>query len=182
MAYELQVNVAAILTAIEKADGTTSPGSTTGGNQRTYDQYNVNVALQGSGSFPTVAGQVADLSHTLVAGTKDFDLTAIPWAGDVSKTFDASGKKLVALIYRFAIANNAAGVLFGPQGANGYPLFGAAIVPRFYRGWNGVRFLADPAQAANPTNDLPAIAAGAKDLRFTGTIGDAWKMFAIFSA
>ncbi len=180
MAYSLEARLGAIFQARERADSTTSPGSATQGNGRTYDQYGIEAFLNAS-SFPPIAGQVADLSHTLAGTTKDFDLTAIPWAGDVTKTFDATGKKIVAIILNFHRSNNAAGILFGTQGANGYGLFGT-IVPRFYPGFKQILFLGDPANTTSPTNNLPAVAAGAKDLRFTGAVADNWKCHVLFSA
>jgi len=179
MPYSLNATVHAQLDVRELADAATSPSSGAGGNQRVYDQYSLNLTLK-SDSFPPVAGQAIDLSHTLTGTTKDFDLTAAPWAGDVSKTVDKSTKKLVAIILRFAKGNNAAGVAFGPQGANGYALFGAGIVPVFYPGTELVLFLADPDQASLTLN-TPAVAAGAKDLRFTGAVGDNWKCLGIFN-
>jgi hypothetical protein len=166
----------------ERADTALSPSSTESGLSRIYDQYNVDVALSGAAtSFPQVGNDVADLSHTLSGGTtKDFDLTAVPWAGDTSETFDATGKKVVGWILRFAIDNAATGVAFGEQGGNGYELFGTAV-PVFYPGTNISFVIADPLQATSFTVNTPAVAAGAKDLRFTGTDGDEWDCLLIFS-
>jgi hypothetical protein len=177
----LNVTCAAQLDVRETADSTTSPSSGAGGDQRIYNQYSSNVTLK-SDSFPPISGQAVDLSHTLSGGTtKDFDLTAAPWAGDISKTVDKTTKKIVGIILRFLTTNNAAGVTFGPQGANGHALFGAAVVPRFYPGDQVVLFSADPDQATALTVNRPAVAAGSKDLRFTGTDGDGWKCLLIFN-
>jgi len=173
MGYSLSATFGARLDFREQADATTSPASSAGGNQRSYDQYSLDLNLN-SASFPPLGGQVVDLSFTLTGTTKDFDLTAAPWAGAVTSTIDKSTKKLVALILRFAKTNNAAGVAFGPQGANGYALWGAGQVPVFYPGTQLVLGLVDPDQVALTLN-TPAVAAGAKDLRFTGAVGDTWK-------
>lgn len=182
MSYSLRATCVAKIDVIETADQTTSPGSTDGGNSRTYDQYGQSSNLHGeTGSFPEIGGQVADLSHTLSGvTTKDFDLTAVPWAGNVALNIDKTGKKLVGIEIRMAKGNNAGGVTFGPQGANGYALFGAAKTPIFFPGAMIVMFLADPVQESLTVN-TPAVAAGAKDLRFTGADGDSWKCKAIFS-
>lgn len=182
MAYTLRALCIAKIDAVETVDGTTSPGSGEGGNARTYDQYGQSVNLHGStGSYPEIGGQAADLSHTLSGGTtKDFDLTAVPWCGDVSKTFSASGKKLVGIEIQMNKGNNAAGVSLGPQGANGYDLFGAGNSLKLFPGAQCVLFYADPLQASLTLN-TPAVGAGEKDVRFTGTDLDAWKCKAIFS-
>jgi len=182
MSKTLFASIACRLDVKERADPTLSPASDETGQTRTYDQYSIDLALSGNtGSFPEIGGDVIDLSFTLGGTTKDFDLTAAPWAGDTGKTVDKTGKKLVAILIVMANANNAAGVTFGPQGANGYALFGAANVPRFYPGTTNLLVIADPAQAAAVTVNTPAVAAGAKDLRFTGTAADSWKCLAIFS-
>lgn len=180
MAYSLSVTAMAHLDVRESTDSTTSPLSATGGNQKVYDQCSLDAALNSS-SIPPVGGQAIDLSFTLTGTTKDYDLTAAPWAGDVTKLVDKTGAKLVGIILRFAVGNNAAGVTFGPQGANGYALFGAAKTPIFYPGDQVLLFSNDPAGSAL-TLARPAVAAGAKDLRFAGTIGDVWKALLIFNA
>jgi hypothetical protein len=182
MPYTLRAKLKAILQATETADGTASPASTEAGSQRFYDQYGVELSLSGDSllSFPTIAGQVIDLSGTLSGTTKDFDLTAAPWAGDVSRTVDKSTKKLAAIIIKTAIGNNAAGLTFGPQGGNGYALWGASKTLILYPGSNFIHFYADPAQASSLTLRTPVIGSGAKDLRWTGTSGDVWKCLALF--
>lgn len=179
--YTLRATVNASLDVRETADSDTSPASAEGGDSRTYNNYGLSVSLHGeSGSYPEIGNQVIDLSHTLSGTTKDFNLTAAPWAGDLTDTVDMTGKKLVAIELQFHIDNDPAGVAFGPQGANGYALFGAGLVPKFFPGAQVVMALADPEQAELTVN-TPAVAAGAKDLRFTGAIGDSWKCKAIFT-
>jgi hypothetical protein len=183
MAYTLQAHFQARLDVTEIVDATTSPASGgAGGNRRTYDQYGTDVNLHdGAQSFPEISGQAADLSHTLAAVDKDFDLTAAPWAGDITKTFSALGKKLVAIELRFHKNNNAAGVQVGGHGANAYGLFSGTVKPVFYPGAALVLGIVDPTQAAAVTNNWPTVAAGAKDLRFTGTISDSWVCKLIFT-
>lgn len=181
MPYTLNATCRAGLTIREQADTTTSPNSSAGGNQRTYDGGDLDVTLHAT-SFPPIGGEAVDLSWELSGGTtKDFDLTAAPCARDLSETVDKSTFKLVGIELQFDKANHASGVTFGPQGGNGYALFGASVVPRFYPGAQVLLFYADPTQAAALTLNTPAVAAGAKDLRFTGTDGDSWKAKLIFN-
>jgi hypothetical protein len=182
MPYALRATIRAALEVRESADDTTSPASAEGGNQRVYDQYGLDVALSGeTGSYPEIGGQAIDLSHTLSGGTtKDFDLTAAPWCGDISTTVDKTGKKLVAIELQFDKGNNAAGVAFGPQGGNGYALFGAGLVPKFFPGATVIIALADPDQESLTVN-TPTVGGSAKDLRFTGADGDSWVGKAIFT-
>lgn len=179
MGYTLTVTASAKLDIRETADSTASPSSGDGGNERTYNQYSLDAFLN-SASFAPVGGQAIDLSSTLSGTTKDFDLTAAPWAGDVSKTVDKTGAKLVGIILQAAKGNNAAGVTFGPQGGNGYALFGAAKTPIFYPGDQVVLFSADPLLTSLTLN-RPVVGASAKDLRFAGTPGDTWKCLAVFN-
>jgi len=181
MPYSLQARLGAILNVSEIVAAATSPASGDEGNRRTYDQYSIEAFLH-SASFPPIAGQVADLSWTLAGASKDFDLVAAPWAGNPALTFDATGKKIVALLLNFANGNNAAGVAVSGIGANAYGLFGTTTAPKFYPGFKAVLFLGDPANTVAPTNNLPTVAAAAKDIRFAGTAADVWKALAIFSA
>lgn len=181
MSYALRTTIRAKMDVYESADSTTSPASGASGNQRVYDQYGLDLSLSGdAGSFPPVGGQAIDLSFTLTGTTKDFDLTAGPWCGDPSILIDKTGKKLVAIEIQFHKNNNLAGVAFGPQGGNGYALFGAGLVPKFFAGAQVIIALADPDQASLTVN-TPTVGGTAKDLRFTGTIGDRWKCKAIFT-
>lgn len=151
-----------------------------GGDALTYDQLKLNVALHAS-SKPAIGGRVVDLSKTLSGTTADFDLTAAPVAADPSVTVDKTGAKLVLLIVQTNIANNSAGLTFGPQGGNGYALWGASKTKIWYPGATDILVYADPLQATALTLYTPAVAAGAKDLRWTGTSGDIVKALAIFN-
>lgn len=181
MGYSLRATIRAALDVREIVDSDTSPASGAAGNQRVYDQYGLDLALSGdTGSYPEIGGQAIDLSYTLAGTTKDFDLTAVPWCGDPSILIDKTGKKLVAIEIRFDKGNDAAGVAFGPQGGNGYALFGAGLAPKFYPGTTIVIALADPDQESLTVN-TPTVGGSAKDLRFTGEIGDSWQAKAIFT-
>lgn len=187
MAKELFVTAQSRLDVQERQDAAASPASDEQGLTRIFDQYAAEVALNGS-SYPPVSGDLVDLSDELSGTTSDFDLTAAPAAYDTSKTVDKTGKKIVGYQFRFAITNNAAGVKFGPQGANGYRLFGTEVggsttgqVKTFFPGENGTIFIADPEQGGDTvTVNTPTVGAGAKDMRFTGTAGDYWEFIAIF--
>lgn len=184
MSFSLLAAISSRLDIKETADSTTSPGSSGGGSSRTFDGYSLDVNLNSlATSYPQLGGQVVDLSCTIeAAGTKDFDLTAAPWAGDITKTVNLTGKKLVAILLRANKGNNANGVTFGPQGGNGYALFGASKTKILWPGLQQLDVIADPDQDATFTVQTPPVAAGAKDLRFTGTSGDVIKCLAVFSA
>lgn len=156
-----------------------APAAAEGGNSLTFDQYRLQAFLH-SASYPPIAGSVVDLSKTLSGTTADFDLTAAPLASDPSKTVDKTGFKLVGLFIQTAITNNAAGLTFGAQGMNGYGPWGS-VLPTFYRGATQVLIYADPTQSAALTLYTPTVAAGAKDLRWTGTAADVVKCLAIFN-
>jgi hypothetical protein len=183
MPHTLRATINARLDVTESADSTSSPGSTEGGNTRTYNTYGTGVQLSSNeGSYPQIGGEVLDLSCTIGSGlARDFDLTSAPWAGNVLININKTGKKLVALELQCPITNNAAGITFGPQGANGYALFGASKTIILYPGFFGTLGYADPDQAAEFTVGTPAVAAGAKDLRWAGANGDVVKCKAIFS-
>lgn len=180
MSYTLYATLMARLDVREVVDSTTSPASADGGNERTFNQYSLDGRLYAS-SYPPIAGAVVDLSFTLVSTTKDFDLTAAPVARDKNVTVDKTGFKLVGMILRFAKGNNASGVTFGPQGGNGYALFGASKTPIFYPGDEVLICSYNPDQDAALTINRPAVGASAKDLRFSGAASDAWKCLMIFN-
>lgn len=179
MATTLSATLQAMLSVVETADSTVSPASALQGSQRKYSAYDKSLILNAT-SFPPVGGQVADFSTTLVAADKDWDLLLCPWAGDITKTFSATTKKPVAMIFHAAKANNAAGLVIKPQGVNAYHLFGSATNQiLLYPGHRGVLFLDGDGSAF--VNNYTAIGAGAKDFRYSGTIGDIIEMLMIFS-
>lgn len=183
MSWTLQAALQMVLDVVEIADSTTSPGSNDAGNRRVYDQYSQRINLHSlTGSYPEVGNRVVDLSYTLGGTTQDVDLAAAKWAGNVATTIDLTGKKLVALLLNFAKTNNAAGIDFGGHGANAYGLFGTTTKPKFYPGMSFSLGNFDAAQNGTSFSlALPAVAAGAKDLRFVGTAADVITGLAIFS-
>lgn len=178
MAYTLKAQIQLLLN-LQEFFGS-SNYATDGGNALTYDQLRLAVSLGGS-TYPPIAGRVVDLSKTLSGSTADFDLTAAPLAADPSVTVDKSTFKLVGLFVQTNVNNNSAGLTFGPQGANGYALWGASKTKIWYPGATDFLVYAHPTQAAALTLYTPAVAAGAKDLRWTGTSGDIVKCLAIFN-
>lgn len=163
------------LTVTETLSAAESPASTSAGNARKFDNYNAVVALNAT-STPKADGPVLDLSTTIAAGPTptDFDLTAAPQARDVSETTDATAKKLVALKIRTAKTNNAAGMTIGPEGANGYDLFGAGIILTLYPGTE-LLFIYNAASTLHA-----AVAAGDKDIRISGAAADHMDVLAQF--
>lgn len=173
MTVDLTINSA--LDVTETIPSASSPLAASGGSTRRYDGASVSGATLGASTTPAVDGSPADLSHTLSGGTtKDFDFTAVPTANDVAVNADQSGKKLVALLVRTPSGNNAAGVTLQGNGANAYNLFGASGQITIYPGQSVLYSFVDAAALT------PTVAAGAKDIRFTGTDGDSWDAIAIF--
>jgi len=174
MADAVKLNAATSLLGTVERDATSAPGAPLSGRTDKFSAYNESFTLNAS-STPALTELPIDLSHTLSGGTtKDFDLTAAPLAEDITRTVDLTGFKLLALQLIFLAANNTAGVAFGPQGANGYDFIGSGIIPRFYPGARNQLVYYGAALAT------PAVAAGEKDLRFTGTDGDGWSCIAYF--
>jgi hypothetical protein len=179
MSYTLQVQVSSRINVRETVDDDTSPLSVEGGNQRTYSEPGLDVTLSAD-TEPAVAGEVVDLSWTLAGSSKDFDLTAAPCARDSSETVDKSTAKLVAIQIQMSKDNNAGGVTFGPQGGNGYALFGASKTVILYPGANLNLVYADP-DGEDVTLATPTVGGSAKDLRFAGTAADSWTAKLIFN-
>jgi hypothetical protein len=179
MTYALSAQVNLQLSLREEIDSDSAPLSEAGGNQRSYTQPKLVLSLNAD-SEPPIAGEVVDLSWTLSGSTKDFDLTAAPTARDPSETVDKSTKKLVGIILQFDPGNAAGGVTFGPQGGNGYALFGASKTAIFYPGTTIAMVLTDPDQETFTLN-TPAVGGSSKDLRFAGTAADTWKAKLFFN-
>lgn len=171
------VQAIASLKITETLSSAESPASSSAGNSRIFDNYNAVVALSAT-STPKADGPVFDLSTTIAAGPTptDFDLTAAPSARDISEMLDGTGKKLVAIKIQCHKNNNVAGVTIGPQGGNGYNLFGNTSVPLFYPGTETVIVY----NAANTLH--AAVAAGAKDIRISGAVGDKVNILAQFGS
>lgn len=180
MAYSLQAQIRMILDVIETADAADTPASGDGGNTRTYSQYSRELNLSGvTGSYPEIGNRVADLSKAIGGGgTVDIDLTAAPWAGNISTAVDFTGKKLVAILLK-APRTNTGGITVAPQGGNGYNLFGSSGQITVSPGQQYLMSFGDPSGSVTVTT--PAVAAGAKDIRYTGTATETLQVLAIFS-
>lgn len=167
------VNITAAIDATETIDATDSPASGQGGNRRNFNEYNKTNLQYGAATTPPIDNGV-DLSFTLVAADKDWDLTAVPTLRDINVNADLTGKKLVAFVFSNPSTLNNVTIAPHPT-TNGYHLFGDAngqitLLP----GWYGVLGL--EAIAAN----LPAVSGTAKVIRISGTIGQAIQLAAYF--
>lgn len=174
----IKLNVTAALQGTETISSSESPASGSGGNTRQFNEYNQNgVALDGD-STPSGDTTPVDLSFTLSGANKDFDLTAVPTAKDVNNNIDLTGKTMVALLVKAASGNNASGItLEGEQtGGNPYDLRGPTGSGKITI-YPGMAVLYSFIDAAT---QLPAVAAGAKDVRFAGTIGDVLEAIGYF--
>lgn len=153
-----------------------SPASPADGNSnaRRYSEYNqTNKVL--SGSTTPKADTVVDLSRTLAAVGETQDLTAAPLASNVATTVDLTGKKLVGLQIHAKSTNNAAGVTLEPGASNGYAFLGAAAYGlTLFPGMTVELFQLGAAAG------LAAVAAGAKNLDFAGTVADELEILALF--
>lgn len=165
--------ITAAIDARETIAAADSPASGAGGNSRVFNEYNKNNVQYSGTTVPPIDNGV-DLSFTLVAADKDWDLTAVPSLKDINVNVDLSTKKLVAFLFSNPSTTNNLTIAPHPT-TNGYNLFGDAngqitLLP----GWYGLLGL--EAIAAN----LPAVSATEKVIRITGTIGQAIKLAAYF--
>lgn len=174
MSYTLSASVQARLDVTESADATTSPASGgTQGNARQFAEFSKNYAL-GASTYPPISGRVIDFSRTLAAADEDVDLTAAKTAADVAETVDMTGKKLVALIL-WAPKSNAGTIKLHQSGANDYSFNGGEDIV-LQKGERLVKFLDGEGDSAY-ANPYAAVAAGAKIIRVSGTVGDKlWAM------
>lgn len=172
----VQLTVTAALAGLETIGSTESPSSSSGGNQRQYNAYNESGVQLDASSTPSVDVTPVDLSFTLTAATKTFDLTAVPQAKDIDVNIDLTGYKLIGLLVRTNTANDTGGFTLKGNGANAYNLFGTSGVLTFWPGEVGLKSFLDAAA------QTPAVAAGAKDLIVTGTAGDKADVIAYFGS
>lgn len=145
-----------------------APASGSAGNVRRFNNYNIAQLLTGS-TTPKVNQWPADLSHTLAGASQVFDLTAVPDARDINDNLDLTGDDVVALLVKAAIGNNAAGVTIDADPTNGYDIFGSGGSVIVFPGQLLVMSFIDA------DTILPAVAAGAKRIRFQGTAADVWE-------
>lgn len=130
--------------------------------------HNVTKAL-GATTTPAVTGPPISRAITLGGSAETIDLTAaavLALPAGAARTYDYTGKKVVAFLIRTHADNNAAGVNIAPGASNPYPLFGTG---------NDITLFPDSelqfgtlASAAK----LPAVSGTVKNIDITGTAGD----------
>ena len=124
-----------------------------------HTEFNTQAVLNAN-SDPAV-DVVALQTITIGGAPTDLDLISAPLAG--GRTGDLTGKKVVGALFKTA-DDNAAAVTVGVSGSNDYVLWGAGITVSLGKGRTEA-FLDEKEQ-------LAAVAAGAKIIRFNGTNGD----------
>ena len=152
-----------------------APSSLAAGRTNQFGR-NYNEALTfNATSTPAIDLQPVECSGTIPGGGNlDFDLTAVPDALDIAATVDLSLRRLIAIQLSFGVSNNVAGVTLGPNGANGYALFGGAVSlvlgpgTRFQQAFFGAASLRDQVGVSD------------KDIRFAGTSGDTFNCLLYF--
>lgn len=174
MAVSVTATIQLIFQIVLGIDSTNSPA---GGDSttQTLDGYNKTVQLN-SETTPAADIEPVDLSRTLASATETEDLTSCSAARDVVEIpdYDLTGKNLVGYILRADSANNASGVTIGPNAANGYPLFGTGNDLQLLPG-ESVAMILDGVASARPD-----VAAGAKDIDISGTVGDQVDILLLF--
>ncbi len=171
MAETITAKIVAHVNISTIADAADSPAGEAVQNRS--NAYSKSVTLD-SASTPAADTHPVDLSDTLTGTTKDFDLTAAPKATDITSTVDLTGKKLIAYVLTAASANNVAGVTFAGNGGNAYDGFGTIVIKP------GETYVWAATEGFAAQRD--AVAAGDKDVRITGTIGDVVNILAQFGA
>lgn len=181
MPYTLQASCNSGVNVTETPDSATSPGSSTVGASRLYDNYQKSASLNAT-SKPPISGQVIDISATLAAVDEDIDLLAAPWAGDLSKPYSATGLKLVAIEF-FCPAANVGPITLKPHPATTpYHLFGNATnMLALQKGTKGCIYL-DAEGLSSYVNPNQAVGAVNKVIRRSGTIGDKLSCKLVFGA
>ena len=141
----------------------------------TESERTVNVGAQnfakslGATTVPAVTGPPISRKITLGGGITTIDLTAaavLAMPNSATRTYDFTGKKVVAFLLRTDAANNVAGVNIAPGAATPYPLFGTG---------NDITLLPDSALqfAFKATaSALPAVSGTVKHIDISGTSGD----------
>jgi hypothetical protein len=140
----------------------------------TYSAFNGRQKLS-STSTPALDSPPAARAITLAGSTVTLDLTAMNLARSASETYDFTGKKLIAAIFKANSANVAA-ITIAPGASNAYAVFGTAkdiiIGPGRLEAF---AFL-------SLGSDLPAVAAGAKNIDISGTSGDKLDVLLLFGS
>ncbi len=107
------------MTASETLDPASNEGATT--PIVTQAAFNLSGPAMSANTTPRV-DKASYKSHTLTAGAKTIDLTALQGVNDVA--IDATGLKLQTIIIKNPVGNNP--MTIGEGAVNGYPIFGAA--------------------------------------------------------
>lgn len=166
MSYSHEATINLGLAVTEKADSTTSPGSSAVGQTRVFDGQSAVLSLNAT-SKPPISGRTVEFSVTLAGASQDLDLTAIPTSADVAVVFNATGLKLVSLILH-APKSNAGNVGINGAVLNGYPILGAVALVltkglRLALGMDGESDAAyvNPNQAVDATHKIVQITGAA---------------------
>jgi len=173
---EISATFIASLSIQQQADNATAPLAQTTRGGYTFTGGDAEFNLDGS-STPAVTTKPVDLSHTFGSGSPvSKDLTAAPLAENTGDTIDLTGKKLVAILFAAAAANNAGGVTIGAHATNGYNVAGNADTFKIFPGETMVRGVNGVASG------FPAVGSGAKIIELTpGASGDVITIKALFA-
>lgn len=142
-------------------------------NDRDLQINGLNQALSlTSASDPAIEQPPVVQTVTLGGSPTTIDLTAAPL--QAGRTEDMTGEKLIGFALR-ARDDNAGNMTIKPSASNGYNLFG---------GGTGLVILG-PGQQINSifvgvNSNLPAVAAGAKNIEISGTSGDVLDVLLFF--
>lgn len=144
----------------------------------TLSDYGLETQFNATDTPEPTAVVVEDL--TIGAGTTTIDLTsdahvqgAVDGSGDPAASEDLTGKRLMAIIVETP-SGNSGNVTIKPNAANGYDLFGASNT-------QGMEFPPDShASIIYADSSLPQVAAGAKDIDFSGTQNDLVNCILVF--
>lgn len=168
MTTKLSATVVAVGQTVQ--DLANSPSALQSGRTREYGRnYGGNYSLNAT-STPALDIEPLDLSGVIPAGLSlDYDFTAAPRVTDINQNLDMTNRRLVFMQLTFAATNNVAGMRLTGQGANAYPLFGAAATEVVFGPGQVISF----GSLAAPSIDA-LVAAGAKDIRFSGAENDAF--------
>jgi hypothetical protein len=123
----------------------------------------------GPATTPAITGPPISRKITLAGSIETIDLTAaevLALPSAAARTFDFTGKKVVAVVLRAGDAN-AAVITVAPGATNPYPLFGAGNTIEVPKGM-ALALGCKGSVAAQ----LPPVAAAVKDIDIDGTSGD----------
>lgn len=163
----------------EVADASSAPLVDANSRSVLFNGLDLTTVLTSGGTLDLVGDLVLiDFSAGLPAADNDFDLTVATLARNTGDTVDLTGKKLAAWCFK-APKENAATLVIKPGVANGYNLFGSAS-DRLTLGPGRSVFSALDSETDPADLDTPAVAAGAKNIRVSGTVADKLQGFLVF--